>query len=420
MTSGMATNALALVSAALLARSLGPAGMGLYQGAVRWLAIGVTFIGLSLGQASAYLLSKPGATMGPFIRNAFIATVAQTAVLLGLFAALGPVVFADHPDVAEKGAVFLLAIPVMLMADYLGHLTRSQLEMRPYVLARVAQTGAFALGAAIIFIAKVDSLTAVGIAFVASTVLGLVVLVVCVHRQGWIAGGVDLSLLRRTLGYALRLHPGVEARELNLYLDQLMMSVMLPLEVLGLYASAVSAASVLRLGSSAFLLLAQAEVQKAGLDGRHLVVGRLARLNLIFMVPAALVLVVLLPSLLPAIYGSAFSPAVPMAQVLCLAVVVEGFGVSMAGVLVGTGQAVKATVAQVMSLVVSFVALLIWLPSGQGMAAAWISVMSYSVAAMGSTWLVIRAEHMQLREMFLPHPSDFAAVGRLLQARGRA
>ncbi len=72
----------------------------------------------------------------------------------------------------------------------------------------------------------------------------------------------------------------------------------------------------------------------------------------------------------------------------------------------------------VTSLVVSFVALLVALPSWGFMAAAWISLTSYAIAAVGMTASVARAESISLVELMVPRHADFRRAIHLVRGRG--
>lgn len=414
MVASLVVNVLALVTVAMLGRALGPAGMGGYQAVVRWTAIGIGMFCLSLGQASAYQASRPAVSFPSTVVNA-LATAAVQAIALGaLGLALAPALYGE-PELVLAGRLFLLLVPIALVTDYLGQLARARLRIGAFNGARVVQAGCQAVFVLILYTTRNVSLLAAIEAALLSYALGATVLVGYAAANGWLRGRLDLHALRRTLAYAVRLHPGIEARELNLYLDQLVMSVLLPLGSLGLYASAVSAATVLRVGSSAFLYMAQAEVQAVPATERRAVIGRLARLNVALLLPASLMLAVALPFLLPAVYGGAFAPAVTAAQILCLAVVIEGLGVAMGGVLVGTGRASVATFWQLTSLGVSAIALLIWLPAGQIQAAAWISVLSYTVGAAGMVAAVAHAESIPLVDLLVPRRTDISSLVRGLR-----
>ena len=410
----LAVSVLALLTAAMLGRSLGPVGMGGYQAIIRWTAVGTGVFGLSLGQASAFLSSKPGVAFGSLVRNAMATAFVQATALVLLGYLLGPSLYGNDGQVVNAGRLYLLFVPIALTTDYLSQLARARMRFAIFNAARLTQASLQSGLVLLLFASGHASLLAVIGACLISYGVGLSVVAGYAFLDGWFRGRLDMILLRRTLGYVARIYPGVQARDLNLYLDQLMMSVLLPLGSLGLYASAVSAASVLRVGSSAFLYLAQPEVQAVSVSERRFVVIRLARLNLGILLPAAAALAFAMPFVLPAVYGQEFAPAVPAAQILCLAVVIEGFGVAMGGVLIGTGRASVATLWQLTSLVVSLITLLVWLPVGQILAAAWISVLSYLIAALGMAAAVARAESIPFAELLLPRSAELRSAVRFV------
>lgn len=420
MGGSLVVSVLALLTAAMVGRSLGPAGMGEYQAIIRWTTVGIGVFCLSLGQASAFLSSKRGVSFGSLVRNAMAAAFVQATALVLLGYLLAPSLYGNNQRLLDAGRLFLLLAPIALVNDYLGHLARAKLRIAVFNAARLTQASTQSALVLLLYVTGHASLLAVIGACLVSYGASLMVLAGYAIWRDWFRGHFDMRLLRRTLGYAAHLHPGVEARELNLYVDQLMMTMLLPLASLGLYASAVSAASVLRVGSSAFLLLAQPEVQAVSAAERRFVIIRLARLNLLILLPAAVALAVAMPLVLPAVYGQAFAPAVPAAQILCTAIVIEGFSVAMGGVLIGIGRASVATFWHLTSLVVSVIALIIWLPVGQILAAAWISVLSYSIAAIGMIAAVARAESIPFAELILPRNAEIGGAVRFVRRHGRA
>lgn len=418
MGANLAVAVLSMLIAATFARSLGPTGMGGYQAIIRWTTAGVGLFAFSVGQASAFMSAKHGDSFGSLVRNAIAAALFQSAFLTILGYAFGPLLYAHDADVIDAGRLFLMFVPMAFITDYLGHLARAKLRVGVFNTSRLVQVFSLSVIALFLYGTGRATLQTVILGSLLSYAFGLAVLVSYAMWRGWFSARMDGALLKRTLQYAARIHVGIEARELNLYLDQLMMSAILPLSSLGLYASAVSAAAVLRVGSSAFLYLAQPEVQSVASGARRRIIVRLSRLNFGLMLPAAVGLAISMPIVLPMVYGEVFAPAVPAAQVLCLAVFVEGFGVAMGGVLIGIGRGGVVAFWQLVSLIVSCVALLLWLPEGQILAAAWVSVLSYLVGAIGMTAAVSRAEAIPISEMALPGLAKILSALRAPLRRG--
>jgi O-antigen/teichoic acid export membrane protein len=161
----------------------------------------------------------------------------------------------------------------------------------------------------------------------------------------------------------------------NVRLDQLLMAGLVASGELGLYAVAVSVASLTSGLSSA---VSQALYSRVA-EGEGPLAARSCRLTVGLVAGAAVVLGLPAPSLVPFVFGSDFAGAVPMVLVL-LAAGIPLAGTTVLAAALNAGNDPAATMrAELAGLALTVPALVVLLPAGGGLAAAYISLAAYSV-----------------------------------------
>jgi O-antigen/teichoic acid export membrane protein len=115
-----------------------------------------------------------------------------------------------------------------------------------------------------------------------------------------------------------------------------------------------------------------------------------------------LVLMLLLPILVPLVYGDAFTPSIVPAEILVVASIAVAVGQAWAGSLRGLGRPSEPAKAEVISLVVTVAGLALLLGPLGIVGAALTSLVAYLMAA---TFMYLRLRHllgMGLRDLLWP------------------
>jgi len=397
---------LTLFAVVVVARNLGPAGIGVYQGITRWIAIATTAGGLSIGQAMSYLWSRRPQDPIP-VRASLVASAVLTIPIVIALAVVLPSLLNLDANARSALLVVLVSVPFALAVAYLGHLSRAAGDDSTFNLSRLCQPSFLLATVLLASAAGVLGLLPVAFAYSISIAITLAVMLALGIRAGWITRSHVQPPWRPLVSYALRAHPLAVARDLNLYLDQLIIAAVMAPATLGIYAAAVSATTTARVVAGGLVYLAQPEVQRADAADTGRALAAVARLTIVIMTPVTLLMIVALPLVLPLVYGPAFADAVQVGVVLSLGIVPESLAVSLASGLVGAGLARTGAIAQIAGLLITVVGLTLVLPAGGALGAAIVSVAAYSCSALAAVLLTARALHVTARAMLVPRTSDF-------------
>lgn len=248
-----------------------------------------------------------------------------------------------------------------------------------------------------------------------------------VYLVGWLAGLV--ILLRVVRGARRLVFDRVRARAAatfgakswlstvasigNVRLDQLLMAGLVASRELGLYAVAVSVASLTSGLSSA---VSQALYSRVA-EGDAPLAARSCRLTVGLVAGAALVLGLAAPRLIPFVFGAAFGDAVPMVVVLLVASVPLA-GTTVLATALNAGNDPGATMrAELAGLALTAPALVLLLPADGGLAAAYISLAAYNLRLALLLRSARRVFGGRRRDYVVPTRADLGWMSD--QARGR-
>jgi O-antigen/teichoic acid export membrane protein len=205
----------------------------------------------------------------------------------------------------------------------------------------------------------------------------------------------------------------------NARVDQLFMIKLVSPTELGLYAVAVTTASVPNFLSSAM----SAPVLTRVAEGDRALVPRALRALLLVVVLVNAGLAAILPFALPFVFGEDFSDAVPMALILVAASIpLAGISV-LSPALVADGAPGVPSIGEIAALIVTVVGLLILLDPLGGVGAALTSFVAYSVSFAYQLVVVRRRFGGSMLSYLVPHRDDAALfkpiVDRVRRSRGR-
>jgi O-antigen/teichoic acid export membrane protein len=201
----------------------------------------------------------------------------------------------------------------------------------------------------------------------------------------------------------------------NLRIDQFLMAGLVSSRQLGLYAVATTVATFSAVFVGAVTLGMFPRVARGDPD----LARRSCRIVLSLVGAASIVAALLIPLLLPLLFGSSFRDAVPMALILLVAGVASAF-VTVLGTSLAAAGHPKATVRpQVAGLIIAVPLLILLLPSTGGLGASVISVGSGLITAM---LMLISGIHYlggRARDFLWPTAADLALVRARLLAGAR-
>jgi len=332
---------------------------------------------------------------------------------------VGGYLIAPHLFLSPNGLlgarIYLLCIPANLVITYLAHVAIGRLDTHTFYVLRLIQASTFVVMVfplALILPTSVAPLTS---AVVAAGV-ALVYTLVTFRRRNELGARGNWALWRKTASYGLIAYPGVVGRELSLFVDQLLISILLPTQSLGLYAAAASGASITGVASAAFFYLAQPETQNVLPSATGATGARMSRLTLVLLLPLAIVLSVIMPWAIPVVYGRSFQPAINAAQILCFAGALDGLVVTLGGAALGAGRPAINTGVQIASVATEIIFVLALVPHFGITGAAIATIVAYTTGAAALIIAISRPLGIGPLRFVIPDLEDL----RFLYGRWRA
>jgi O-antigen/teichoic acid export membrane protein len=211
-------------------------------------------------------------------------------------------------------------------------------------------------------------------------------------RRGFFhdATGPSKHLARAIAAYGLRAQTGGVITLLNLRLDFILLNLLTGPGVLGVYAIASKFAELVKIPGMSLTYVLYPRFAKAG----RLKATQSARRLILRggLVTAATVAPLWLAAefVIPAVYGSAFRPAVVPAQIILLGLVLNGVGAVITAFLYGVGRPGLNSLAMGAGLVVTVALDFLLIPRFHATGAAVASAVAYSLSSLVLVWFLLR------------------------------
>lgn len=401
-TSG-ALQSLNVATGILLARELGPADRGDLAAVLLWPGLIAAVAGLGIGHASTYYVARAHVPPATVLSTslALAAALSVGGVVIGVI--LMPVILSGYEESTLRAAYLYLAfIPLNIAALYImGTLN----GLNRYVAFQALRVLVIAVsGVVIVALAILDNLT-VDSAVLAYLGANLVTMLAALWatRAEWDGPPrLDLGLARSLVGFGVKSQTTTMSAFLNQRLDLLAISVVLSPAQLAIYTVAVTVSSVTNLIGSSVALVALPSVARAKGEDTAREVTTYASLTLVCSILVSLPILLLVPFLIPFLFGSEFAPAVDVARVLLVGAVAYSTSRTLEACLQGLGRPLEAGLAEGGALLFTAVGLATLLPLIELQGAALASLVAYTASVLLMTRRVSRHLEVSWTQLYLP------------------
>lgn len=379
----VASTAAAALSGIIVARAIGPAARGEYAAVTSW--FGLLLIAGGAGQPAAvcyYVARDPRRARGYVATSrALMLGTGAAAVLAGLFCA--PILAHANPGLAHAYRVAFAGSAIAFTgASYTFSLQAR--DTKRWNLVRVTQPVLALIAVTLLWRLRLLTLQSAIDVVIVTMAIQLGHAYYWCRRTGLAPGRARSRLIRPLVRYGLSQLAAVTPAAVNGYLDQLVLSQLVPPADLGRYAIAVSATLV-----PVPLVSAIGNVAFPQLAARRVTAGT-SRLQLTAVaVSAILAAAVLLPIaasaywLIPAVFGPAYRGAVPLLWLLTPGGIFLACGQVTGDLLRGINRPGLVAIAQGLAAVFTVVLLVTLLPTMGVAAAAVASTVAYGIALAG-------------------------------------
>lgn len=392
------------VSGIITARVLRAEGRGVLTALLLWPQILVSIASLSINEAVVQQLGNPPKSRESCKATALCITIILSAIT---FLILVPFVlyssFAGNSRWSEAGKLYILiSVPVTLVFQTLNGVDQGEENFRRYNLYRTLAPCLYMLCLSIL---AITNLLDVGTALGANLLGTLVTTALRVLRApAFSLRLATFSDLRAQLRYAASFHGTTLLIAASTQIDRIVVAWALPYAEIGHYAVAYTiASSGITLVSLAFqALVFPGMARRLTPESRRAYVIKSTRYACLGLVLSAIPLMLLLPWLVPALFGQEFRPASSVAEFLVIAFVATGVRQVQMRMLRGAGEARPTLVVEILSLCV-FLATVVPLAKHYGMNGIACAAIAASVVSSVYSFSYIKSKFgIQLSEYILP------------------
>lgn len=418
------SNILAITSALLvdilLSRELGPDGRGLYTSVLVVPLIVTSFVMLGIRRSAVFHLGQKDFDANRIV-SGILSLLVITSILAVMVSGLVFIVIPPEGLTLPIAMLALLSVPVKLVLVYSGGIyigtedfKRSNIQVWLPVFIDLIGILLFVL----LFKWSVyGALLSLFLANVVVAVFSLSYLFKTYQIRLSADKEMMWSLAKMGLAYAV----AVVVMQLNYRVDILLLQELSTMKEVGFYSLGVAISDKLWQLPSAIGLVVMsrtANVEDTFKLDRD--VAKLMRLSFLIVLIAAFVLWLVIPYLLPFIYGQRFTPSIPIVRLMLPGIIMFVIVRILSGRFAGAGQPKLLILLFVPTLLVNVILNVIWIPSYGGLGAAMATNVSYTLGALGMLVLFSVKMNISFKDLIVYQRSDFAFLSKVAKRfRGR-
>ena len=413
-----------IATGVLLARELGPELRGALAAAILIPSLLGPLGVLGLVESVSYHAARHTTPEGRLVGSALALTLGFGVIVTAISAALIPLVLRSQSDDTVVSAyIFLGALPLsmlaIVLAGYVNGCHRySWVQMLRIAVVLLAAIGLF--GAALT--GNLD-VRAGMLSYLGANVISAALAVFMAKRLLNEPLSASRSTARELLAFALRSFASTAAWRLNERVDQPIIAALLAPAQLGLYVTAVTLSSLaLLIGSSVIFVALPVMASLHDASERRRLARAVIGVTLVASALLTLPLLAVTRSLIELLFGSDFAVVAPVARILLVASVVLSVNRAIESVLIGIGRPADAAKAEILTLPVTAIGLIVLVPLIGLAGAGWTSLVAYLMAFVLMTRRAAAALGTTRRQLLLPGRQDLAelvARVRLYRAAAR-
>ena len=407
-------SALNLVTAILVARYLGPGGKGMFVIITLTAGVMVTFGNLGLGQALLYSRAKKRYTNEELWTFSLIFALGWGVILSGLAVVLlwffAPIVLKMQMNVML--VMGICTVPVMLWIEFNRNYLMGGHQFKLYnIVDGVRAFSWFILAWGFLATFKNRLKAAVTAWLIAALLTGMVQLVLT-WSPGRIRFKKIVTMGRELFRYGLKTYLTTLLQFFNYRLDAFILNWFSTSAVVGIYSVAVSLAETIWHLCNAVASLVFPKISALTHEEANSLTPITSRFTLTASLLAAIILAVIGPWAITALYGKAFSTAIYPLWFLLPGIVSFGLVKILYGDLAGRGFPgiggwVTGT-ALILTLLFDFTFIPLWQASGAAVA----SSISYTAAAALSIYFFVKITGISHREVWMLKRADMKRIFR--------
>jgi O-antigen/teichoic acid export membrane protein len=398
--SGIAIQAMLLITGVLAARILGAEGRG--QQALIWIvaltSVQVGMFGLPL--SLTYHSATDGSEPLHLLRHVRPIVLTQMTSIVLVYTVVVFLVLSSRIPVVPA-LVTLAALPAMVTQACGLAIVQGKHEFRSFHVLRCLPPALFAAGPLVGVIAGGRSLTMVMSLWTGSYVLSALATSLYLRRRWKIGPAAELRQLpelRHLVRFGASGFLGSSSPSETFRVDQLLVGVFLSTTDLGFYVTALAFCNLPRFLAQGLGLVAYPKVAavRGYLEKRHLI-RRYVVIGSIVSGAVCLVLALAAGPLITLLFGSDFADATEITQILLVATVLLCVRRVLSDAMRGAGAPGAGSVAELASLISLAPAALLLVPPFGLIGFGWAMTVSYAVGLLALAFSMLRMDREQRR-----------------------
>lgn len=401
----------------ILSRELGPEGRGIYMSILVVPIIVVSFAMLGIRRSAAYHLGK-----GLFSENRIISGMMSLMILTSVIAMVVSwtgIVMADPKGMTMPMVLLaVLSIPVRMALVYSGGIYIGKEDFRRSNL-QVWLPQLFNLLGVLLFVVLIrGSVTGALFSLFISNLLVASISLSYLFRKYSIRIRFDREVLGSLAGLGVVYAIAVVTMQLNYRVDLLLLQELSTMKEVGYYSLGVAITDKLwQIPASIGLVVMSRSANATDEDELNADVARLLRLSFFFVLILAIILWLIIPFLLPLLFGERFTPSIPIVRWMLPGVLMFVNARVLSGRFAGKGQPLILVAVFLPALLLNILLNLWWIPDYGGIGAAWASNASYTAGSIALlAWFSFKMK-ISLGEILKFRSSDFSFIKNYLRRR---
>jgi O-antigen/teichoic acid export membrane protein len=401
-----------LLASIVIARALGPTGLGTYTAVFAVVTLVLTLADLGIRQATTYLMGgrtyDDETIVGNVLALLLVASVLATTIVA--------IVFWVGPARAHGAAVLvpaLASIPLLLTIAFTKGAALAKGWIRRVNLADVWQKGGF-LAALVLLLLVLDAgIAGATLAHALGAGMAAVLSLFWLQQVAPLRPRFDRPVVARLLRLGIVYAVVLFALNLNYRIDIVLIEALLGPREVGFYAVGVRFAELVwQLPAALGVVLFSASARASG---SHEAVERtisVLRTTLPLVVAACLAIAIVAPWLIPGVFGAAFEASIASTRLLMPGVATAVVFKLLYADVAGRGRPAAGLWVFVPMAAANVVLNLVLIPRSGIEGAALATSITYVLGAVAFATQYGRREGVSVRDLFVPRRSDVALLGR--------
>ncbi len=407
--------AVTLVTTAVLARALGPAGQGAFSliTLVPWILVETGNLGI--GTAIVYFIGKEKYGFKDVVNSIWVFDLLWGSAITIIALVALPFV---HP-IFFKGVdlmyiiLSLVVFPIWLLSQHLAWVMLAKEDIVKYNVLIAIRPLAFIFLLLISLLLVQNRVLGAIISWDLAIVLNAIIAVFYLLKLVPFRLSFDSGLIKNMLSYGLKAYMGSVLLFFNYRFDLLLVSMFLSNTQVGFYSVALALAEIIwRIPNSIGLALFP-RVSSSKAEDNNLLTPLVARNTVFVAVLACLPFAIFGKPLVAMVLGPSFLPLFSALWLLMPGVVIFSAGRILISHFNGSGRPMVSGFSSLVSLIVMVSLDMFFIPRWGIAGAALASTIAYTVFSLIMLWFFVRGMNISLRELLFIRFSDLQAYSSL-------